>query len=928
MTSPSGPSSITPYPQIHNLLVGKPVGKSPFTPEQMRGIREALVDGILADVCLALGAVVVAGFHPFGFLTSWGDTLQTQASTALSTAETAQTTATTAQTNIQSTWDTIVAAFGGSGTGHVLSDVLYALEHIPGSVISGIIGIDQQILDMIANAFGNSGTGHTVSQVLSYLEAIPGSVISGITSVEQTIVDDIHQAVAGGSSTGNAVSQIKTDLQSVFNTLFGSSSLGSTLLTGVIPNITRAMSTDLQSAIDNAVQAFTGGATTGHTPTDLGTAAAAVTSTADTAASNITTMVGALPGTGNTFPFTFPFKFGQAATVSDLANYINQAPANAVQEVVSAITGAFGLTVANPTVAHVQQALAKAASDIQTTVDNIVNTALGTNIRGNPVSQVSAAMNAIPAANVAGSGGPSTMAATVQATWDAVVSGLNQAATTGNGAAQVSTAAANVASTAATANTNAVSALNTLGVRNNKPLWDTFDATCETTFPFFWLAAAQQLNTVVSQLQTGFNNLVSTLNTDFSQVMTDLNQLQAAVTGVSFTYPSIPSPAIAAPTLTNCPCYQYLTSSGTTAQFASVFGLIRCRETAQKSSVFWVSDGYTATLSGFHVNIYLLDSSGDFTNVYSGSALSAAEAVASGLCEYQLTSPISVTAGQIYAIELVALTTGSGSYSVAGYQPYSSNISGLVPAGVGGSLGTQSSTPTSYIAASSFQTSGLGSVAQYANATNGLVVPWIGFGISSGNMPSTIVSPQPYQYNGAGYYTTPTVPPNAVHVDVVLLSGGGGAQGANYHAQGLGGGAGQWAATTWTVGNGAGQIPVGSTIGITVGAGGVGGAGNFGVSTPPSGSAGGDTVATTSAGGLSLSATGGSGGGAGGSSSGAGVGSGNETYQGTPYYGGIGGASGGHPGGNYGAGGGGSTVVNVAGGNGSDGQAFVVFRFS
>jgi hypothetical protein len=103
----------------------------------------------------------------------------------------------------------------------------------------------------------------------SWMNGISGTVAADL----QSITDGVYQGVNGGSSTGNALSSIKSSLQGFFgssgswstllSSLFGGSSIGSALQTSAIPNITKAMSTDLQSVIDGTASQFGGISITG-----------------------------------------------------------------------------------------------------------------------------------------------------------------------------------------------------------------------------------------------------------------------------------------------------------------------------------------------------------------------------------------------------------------------------------------------------------------------------------------------------------------------------------------------------------------------------------------------------------------------------------------------------------------------------------------
>lgn len=221
---------------------------------------------------------------------------------------------------------------GGSSTGNALSTIKTSLLNIPGanivtSLLASVIpGLDASkiisgtfgntlvpglgsIADYIYQAInGGSSTGNALSTIKTSLLNIPGlnivssllaSVIpsldaSKITSGTfglafvpglQNIADYIFQAVNGGSSTGNALSTIKTSLLNIPGANIVTSLLASVIpgldatkiTSGVfgaslIPNITAGMSTAIQSVVDNIYQAINGGASTGNTLASVKTA--------------------------------------------------------------------------------------------------------------------------------------------------------------------------------------------------------------------------------------------------------------------------------------------------------------------------------------------------------------------------------------------------------------------------------------------------------------------------------------------------------------------------------------------------------------------------------------------------------------------------------------------------------------------------------
>lgn len=125
--------------------------------------------------------------------------------------------------------------------------------------------IKSNLQTLNTNIWGTTNTGSVVRTA-----AIPDITRSMSTDMQSTI-DGFYQGVNGGSSTGNAVSTIKSNLQSIFNNIFGQTTLGTTVKTAAVPNITRSMSTDLQSTIDNVHQAVNGGSSTGNAASSVKT---------------------------------------------------------------------------------------------------------------------------------------------------------------------------------------------------------------------------------------------------------------------------------------------------------------------------------------------------------------------------------------------------------------------------------------------------------------------------------------------------------------------------------------------------------------------------------------------------------------------------------------------------------------------------------
>src|SRR6202012_3115895 len=79
---------------------------------------------------------------------------------------------------------------------------------------------------LMTNLFGASTPASTVQQSQLPNISVGGSSAT-ISSQIQSVVDEIYQAFQGGSSTGNTLASLKTNLQTLFNNLFGTSTAGS-----------------------------------------------------------------------------------------------------------------------------------------------------------------------------------------------------------------------------------------------------------------------------------------------------------------------------------------------------------------------------------------------------------------------------------------------------------------------------------------------------------------------------------------------------------------------------------------------------------------------------------------------------------------------------------------------------------------------------
>lgn len=184
-----------------------------------------------------------------------------------------------------------------------ISQALYASNTATATVLSSVV----PSLDASKITTGTIGTGIIPNLDASKVTTgtLGASRIPDITRTMSTdlqaTIDGVHQAVNGGIGSGQIASTIKTNLQTLFNNIFGQPSV-TTVLTasavpsldaskittgtlatgqvpsldagkittgsfaiGRIPNVTKGMSTDLQDTIDNVHQAVNAGSATGNT---------------------------------------------------------------------------------------------------------------------------------------------------------------------------------------------------------------------------------------------------------------------------------------------------------------------------------------------------------------------------------------------------------------------------------------------------------------------------------------------------------------------------------------------------------------------------------------------------------------------------------------------------------------------------------------
>lgn len=340
----------------------------------------------------------------------------------------------------------------------------------------------------------------------------------------------------------------------------------------------------------------------------------------------------------------------------------------------------------------------------------------------------------------------------------------------------------------------------------------------------------------------------------------------------------------------------------------------RATETAKKGFVSWFGKGIT-NVTALYLDIYKFDYATNTVTLLHTSPNQIGQATANwGYLIYNipLANRITVNAGDVLGVAWRVV--GTGTHSIAGKTIASPPHPTVVPAktsarrtdGVAGPLSFAALTPL------------------YAND-----VPWFGIGILSGDAPPAYFAPRQTEISATGPYTY-EIPPWANYIDHVFIGGGGGGCGGHpiNTAPGEGGDAGVWVTETLVRGV---DFPVNATqITGVVGVGGNGGPGN----TP--GQPGTSTQRNAIPGGkAALMAAGGA---AGDTQSTATTGesSGDITYNGVTYSGGVGGklvgVSNGGPGSAPGAGGaggaGGTWGSSWPGGKGARGGCWYTARQS
>jgi hypothetical protein len=575
-------------------------------------------------------------------------TAQTTANTANSTANTANTTANTATTNIQTVVDGAVQAIdGGSATGAAATTFKTKLQLAWAKIFDG-----------------HNGTSGSTSKLPSDIYTAAASVRSTANTADtnantantsiQTSTDNIHQAVNGGSSTGNALSTIKANLQlawakifdghngttgnttklpsdvytaaaSVRSTANTASTNSSTAITNAATAQTTAdtANTSIQTTTDNIHQAINGGTSTGNLlstvksnlalawakifdghngttgntsklPSDVYTAAASVRSTANTASTNSSTAItnaATAQSTANTANSTAnTATTNLQSTVDNIHQAVNggSSTGNAVTTVKSnlalawakfwdGLTGNSGSTSKLPS--DVQTAAASVTSTANTASTNastaITNAGTAQTTANTANTSIQTTTDNIHQAVNGGSGtgnALSTVKSNLALAWAKIWDGHNgTTGTTSKTPADILTAAASVRSTANTASTNASTAITNASTAQSTA--DAANTSIQTTTDNIHQAVnggsgtGNLLSTVKSNLQLAWAKIFDGHNGtsgSTSKLPSDVYAAAASVRSTANTASTNASTAITNVSNTNTAIYNgYFGSGGT-----------------------------------------------------------------------------------------------------------------------------------------------------------------------------------------------------------------------------------------------------------------------------------------------------------------------------------------------------------------------------
>ena len=334
---------------------------------------------------------------------------------------------------------------------------------------------------------------------------------------------------------------------------------------------------------------------------------------------------------------------------------------------------------------------------------------------------------------------------------------------------------------------------------------------------------------------------------------------------------------------------------------------------AQRGSIQWLGKG-NANMTAFYVDVYRLDkTTGAATLIHTSPDLLPQLSAGLKLIRYDMQAAARVTVAHGDVLGFAWRVQGTGTHQIG--------------ARYGLAVGDTTQVPQR---PSAVRTGTLVGNMAAGTIPYGGDVPWVAFGIVTGDVAPPFYAPRTTEYSLPGSGIVYDIPTWAKYLDVVLLGGAGGGKGGNAFdtRPGYGGAAGVWQTETLVRGV---DFPQNATqIVLDVGAGGNGGAkeqnGQAGTPSTRRAIAGGKAALTAAAGAGATQY------GSGTDPMSTGRSPGSIVYNGRNYVGGSGGAggrpgvNGGAPGAGGGGGYGGVYTVAYAGGDGARGNAWVTAR--
>jgi hypothetical protein len=457
-------------------------------------------------------------------------------------------------------------------------------------------------------------------------------------------------------------------------------------------------------------------------------------------------------------------------------------------------------------------------------------------------------LGAIPAGNVGGVGGLSSIGETITETWNQLWGGFARGIGSNKSIADAANAASVVADVADQAVqvgewNNAI-----LGIRDNKPLDSGMDPTAVSMFPIPDATASNG---------------------------------------------------------------EPLYLNATAASVPMAFWI--ATEDAQRGSIQWLGKG-NANMTAFYVDVYRLDkATGAATLIHTSPDLLPQLSAGLKLIRYDMQAAARVSVAHGDVLGFAWRVQGAGTHQIG--------------ARYGLAVGDPTQVPQR---PSAVRTGTLVGNMAAGTIPYGGDVPWVAFGIVTGDVAPPFYAPRTTEYSLPGSGIVYDIPTWAKYLDVVLLGGAGGGKGGNGGdtRPGYGGAAGVWQTETLVRGV---DFPQNATqIVFDVGAGGAGGAkeqnGKSGTPSTRRAIAGGKAALTAAAGAGATQY------GSGTDPMSTGRSPGSIVYNGRNYVGGSGGAggrpgaNGGAPGAGGGGGYGGIYTVAYAGGDGARGNAWVTAR--